>query len=64
MAGVLVEGGRAWALQPACRGHLYSPSVARDEDAAEYVVPVSWRRRGPRGKAVLEKCMFGNTNSA
>jgi hypothetical protein len=35
-----------------------------DEDAAEYVVPISWHQSRPRENAVWAKGMFAKQNSA
>ena len=62
-AVVMVDGHQQKLpeLVPADR---YHHTAADDEDTAEYVVPVAWISTRPREKAVRQKGMFANQNSA
>ena len=63
-ASVLVDGeARALSSLPLV-GTYAHPPLPDDEDAAEYVVPVSWHQSRPRENAVWAKGMFANQNSA
>lgn len=64
VASVLVDGeARALSSLPLA-GTYAHPPLPDGEDAAEYVVPVSWHQSRPRESAVWAKGMFANQNSA
>jgi hypothetical protein len=64
MATVLVDGeARALSSLPLV-GTYAHPPLPDDEDAAEYVVPVSWYQSRPRESAVWAKGMFASEHSA
>ena len=64
MATVLVDGeARALSSLPLVGTYVHPP-LPDDEDAAEYVVPVSWYQSRPRESAVWAKGMFASEHPA
>ncbi len=63
-ATVTVDGTPQALASLPLKGSYRHPSLPNDEDATEYVVPVSWEQARPREEALWAKGMFANQNSA
>lgn len=61
---VVVVDGHQQKLPTLVPADRYHHTAADDDETAEYVVPVAWISTRPREKAVRQKGMFANQNSA